>query len=91
MLDTEMKVAICKIECGNESGSGALITSSIVLTAGHCVSDALDNDADISVIFNPDSTPSVLKASIRAHDTNLDIAVLELEAESNISPSLDLV
>ncbi|MEF1281815.1 serine protease, partial [Vibrio fortis] len=86
MLDTEMKVATCKIECGNESGSGALITSNIVLTAGHCVSDALDNDADISVIFNPDSTPSVLKASIRAHDTNLDIALLELEAESNISP-----
>ncbi len=86
MLDTEMKVATCKIECGNESGSGALITSNIVLTAGHCVSNALDNDADISVIFNPDFTPSVLKASIRAHDTNLDIAVLELEAESNISP-----
>ncbi|PSJ48244.1 hypothetical protein C7H85_05125 [Zobellella endophytica] len=86
MLDAEMKVATCKIECGNESGSGALITSNIVLTAGHCVRDALDNDAEISVIFNPDSTPSVLKASIRAHDTSLDIALLELEAEVNVSP-----
>ncbi|ENE5200188.1 serine protease [Vibrio parahaemolyticus] len=86
MLDTEMKVATCKIECGNESGSGALITSNIVLTAGHCVGDALDNGAEISVIFNPDSAPSVLKASIRAHDSNLDIAVLELEVESNIPP-----
>ncbi len=73
MLDTEMKVATCKIECGNESGSGALITSNIVLTAGHCVSDALDNNSDISVVFHPDSTPCVVKASIRAHDTNLDI------------------
>ena len=86
MLDTEMKVATCKIECGDESGTGALITSNIILTAGHCVSDAIDNDAEISVTFNPDSTPSVLKASILAHDTNLDIALVELEAESNISP-----
>jgi hypothetical protein len=85
MLDTEMKVAACKIECGNESGSGALITSNMVLTALHCVSDAL-NDAEISVIFNQDSTPSVLKASIRAHDASLDIAILELESEINITP-----
>lgn len=86
MLDTEMKVATCKIECGNESGSGALIASNIVLTASHCVIDAIDNNVEISVIFNPDSIPSILKASIRAHDTNLDIAVLELETESNIPP-----
>lgn len=86
MIDEEMRVATCEIECGGESGSGALITSKFVLTAGHCVSKAIDNVAEISIIFNQDSTNFKFKATIFAHDINLDIALLELETESNIPP-----
>lgn len=52
MLDTEMKVATCKIECGEESGTGSLITSKIVLTAYHCVAEAIESDSEVSVTFN---------------------------------------
>lgn len=86
MLDTEMKVATCKIECGDESGTGSLITSKIVLTAYHCVAEAIDGDSDVSVTFNISSPPSVLKASVLGHDKKLDIALVEIETECGISP-----
>ncbi|HHF2953601.1 TPA: AVAST type 1 anti-phage system protease Avs1b [Vibrio diabolicus] len=86
MLDTEMKAATCKIECGDEAGTGSLITSKIVLTARHCVSDAIDSGAEVSVNFNPSATSSGLKARVLAHDIDLDIALIELEDESSITP-----
>lgn len=86
MLDTEMEVATCKIECGDESGTGSLITSKIVLTAYHCVANAIDSDSEVSVSFNFSSSPSVLKARVIGHDAKLDIALVELEAECDISP-----
>ncbi|MCS0325012.1 AVAST type 1 anti-phage system protease Avs1b [Vibrio diabolicus] len=86
MLDTEMKVATCKIECGDQSGTGSLITSKIVLTAYHCVAEAIENDSEVSVTFNTSSHPSVLKARILGYDAKLDIALVELEAVCDISP-----
>lgn len=86
MLDSEMKVATCKIECGDESGTGSLITSKIVLTAGHCIDGAIDGNSEINVTFNLSAKPSVLKARVLAHDENLDIALVELETECNIPP-----
>ena len=82
----EMKVATCMIECGDQSGTGSLITPKIVLTAGHCVSDAIDSDLEVRVTFAHSSTCSVLQARVLAHDVDLDIALVELEAECNISP-----
>ncbi|MEZ9436596.1 AVAST type 1 anti-phage system protease Avs1b [Vibrio lentus] len=86
MLDTEMKVATCKIECGEESGTGSLITSKIVLTAYHCVAEAIESDSEVSVTFNFSSLPSVLKARVLGHDVKLDIALVELEPVCDISP-----
>lgn len=86
MLDTEMKVATCKIECGDESGTGSLITPRIVLTARHCVANAIDSDSEISVTFNFNSSPSVIKAHVLGHDAKLDIALVELETEYDVSP-----
>ncbi|GAB1150357.1 MAG: hypothetical protein WStaPseu_04770 [Shewanella algae] len=86
MLDTEMKVATCKIECGEESGTGSLITSKIVLTAYHCVAEAIESDSEVSVTFNFSSSLSVLKAHVIGHDAKLDIALVELEAVFDISP-----
>lgn len=86
MLDTEMKVATCKIECGEESGTGSLITSKIILTACHCVANAIDSGSEVSVTFDFSSPPSVLKARVLSHDEKLDIALIELEAECDISP-----
>lgn len=86
MLDTEIKVATCKIECGDESGTGSLITPRIVLTARHCVANAIDSNSEVSVTFNFISPPSVMKAHVLGHDAKLDIALVELETECDISP-----
>lgn len=86
MLDTEMKVATCKIECGDESGTGSLIAPRVVLTARHCVVNAIDSDSEISVVFDSSSPSLVMKAHILGHDIKLDIALVQLEDECDISP-----
>ncbi|HDX8333745.1 TPA: trypsin-like peptidase domain-containing protein [Raoultella ornithinolytica] len=86
MLDTEMKVATCKIECGDEYGTGLLITPKIVLTARHCVANAIESDSELSIIFDFGSPILAMKAHVLGHDAKLDIALVELEIECNISP-----
>ncbi|MGO2234607.1 MAG: trypsin-like peptidase domain-containing protein [Marinomonas sp.] len=86
MLDTETKVATCKVECGGESGTGSLITPKIVLTAFHCVAEAIASDSDVSVTFNHSSMTSELKARILSYDKVLDVALVELEVECDITP-----
>ncbi|HCZ8411909.1 TPA: serine protease [Proteus mirabilis] len=86
MLDHEFRVATCKVKCGDESGTGSLITPKIVLTASHCVDSAVDGSSEVNVTFNLSSNSLIQKASVLAHDENLDIALLELETESDIPP-----
>ncbi|MBC3766697.1 AVAST type 1 anti-phage system protease Avs1b [Neptunicella marina] len=86
MLDTEMKLATCRIEYGGESGTGALITPKVVLTARHCVEEAIDSTSVVTVKFDNDAKLSEFKAHVFAHDECLDIALLILGTECNISP-----
>ena len=37
MIENFVKASTCKVDCGNELGTGFLVSESMVLTARHCV------------------------------------------------------
>ena len=45
MIETQVTRATCSIRCGEESGTGWLVTPSFVITAYHCIVDAIENKA----------------------------------------------
>lgn len=51
MIDAQIARATCQIKCGDESGTGWLITGSHVITARHCVDEAIDTQKKIEVRF----------------------------------------
>jgi hypothetical protein len=86
MLDTEIKLATCRIDCAGDTGTGWLVASDKVLTARHCVVNAIDKSEPISLTFTSQGTSIELKASIIDHDLGFDVCLLSIEKESNISP-----
>ena len=86
MLESTIKIAICKIRCGTESGSGWLIRQNIVITAYHCVEKAIKNDEPIKLGFNFSESLDELTAEIIDYDEDLDIALLSLEKIDEYEP-----
>lgn len=79
MLESTIKLAVCKIKCGTESGSGWLIKQNIVLTAYHCVENAINDGNPIELEFNFSGSSEDFSAEIIDYDEDLDIALLSLE------------
>lgn len=92
MLDAEVKTATCRIECGTDAGTAWLVAPDKVLTARHCVLDAFENNGDIdesvpiTLAFNFSSPPREIKAKIIDHDKDLDICLLSIEMQSEVTP-----
>lgn len=86
MIDAQIEQATCRITCGEESGTGWLITSSRVITARHCVDDAIDGEARIEVRFEVDGVARDITATVVADDKALDVCVLLLEQEVQLAP-----
>ncbi|QRQ11510.1 AVAST type 1 anti-phage system protease Avs1b [Acinetobacter pittii] len=86
MLESEIKLAICKVNCGDESGTGWLIGSNHVITAYHCVENALENKCPIKLGFNFQENSEQLIAEIIDYDEDLDICLLSLDTISSHSP-----
>lgn len=78
MLESTIKIAVCKIRCGTESGSGWLIRQNIVITAYHCVEKAIKGSEPIKLGFNFSESSEELTAEIIDHDEDLDVALLSL-------------
>lgn len=87
MLESTIKFAVCKIICGTESGSGWLIRQNIVITAYHCVENAVKDGKPIKLGFNFSESSNELTAEIIDHDEDLDVALLLLK---NISTHLPI-
>ncbi|MBM7072755.1 trypsin-like peptidase domain-containing protein [Shewanella sp. 202IG2-18] len=92
MLDAEVRTATCRIECGEDTGTAWLVAPDKVLTARHCVLDAFvaDDDIDesvpITLAFIFSSPAREIKAKIIDHDIDLDICLLSIEIQSEVTP-----
>lgn len=84
MIDTQIAHATCHIKCGEESGTGWLISGSRVITACHCVHDAIDEKAEINVCFNGIAHNVI--ATVIDTEIALDICLLQLEREIDTAP-----
>lgn len=79
MLESTIKIAVCKIRCGTKSGSGWLIGQNIVITAYHCIEKAIKGSEPIKLGFNFSKSSDELIAEIIDYDEDLDVALLSLE------------
>lgn len=86
MHDTLIRQATCRVTCANESGSGWLVTPSHVVTARHCVADAIEGDAPITLQFGTGESAQRVQVSVFAHDADLDVCLLLLPTESSLTP-----
>lgn len=86
MLDAEIKFATCKIECGKETGTGFLVAPDKVLTARHCILNAIDENTPITLSFKFTECSEEIKATIIDHNEDLDICLLLLEKTSKFTP-----
>lgn len=88
MIDAQIKLATCEVKCGDDAGTGWLVTTSRVITARHCVYDAISAQAQISVRFDLGSASDEVIASVVAEDESLDVCILALAREVDIDPIL---
>lgn len=86
MLEAKIKDAICRIECGEDTGTGWLVAPDMVMTARHCVLDAIDENMPITLTFNSQETSVGIKTKILDHDEDLDVCLLSLEKISKFAP-----
>src|ERR1051326_7916484 len=78
MIEHNIKVATCGVSCGNESGTGWLITKDRVITARHCVLPGLAGDESVKLFF-PDRNDAAVPAKIIAEPEETDVCLLSIE------------
>jgi hypothetical protein len=86
MIDAQIARATCQIKCGDESGTGWLITGSHVITARHCVDEAIDTQKKIEIRFEVNGVAQNLIAIVVDDEIALDICLLLLEREMDLQP-----
>jgi hypothetical protein len=86
MIDAQIARATCQIKCGDESGTGWLITGSHVITARHCVDDAIEAQKKIEVRFEVNGVAQEVIATVVDAEITLDICLLLLEREMDLEP-----
>ncbi len=86
MIDNLIRSATCKVSCGNESGTGYLIGHSAVLTARHCVLEAIDSNTVIDLIFENSNGENRFTGTIAAESTDFDVCILSIPTVSNRQP-----
>lgn len=89
MIDTQIKDTIGQTSCGNTYGTAFLVADSILLTARHCVLEAIDAGSGITVAFTRHSEKLELAAEILAINEELDACLLSLKEKVDI-PALSL-
>jgi len=78
MIDNLLKAATCRVTCGNESGTGHLITDCQVLTARHCIIDAIESGSAIELTFLGPEGDATLPATIIAQSEEMDVCILSI-------------
>jgi len=86
MIDNLIRAATCRVSCGNESGTGHLVTDCNVLTARHCVIAAIDSENTIELTFSGPEGDTHLPATIIAQSEEMDVCILSVSAQLGRSP-----
>lgn len=84
MIENLIKASTCKIFCGEELGTGFLVAEKLVLTARHCVTDAIENHGDIKLSF-PDIETDI-SAVILSESDELDVCLLTITDNIDLIP-----
>jgi hypothetical protein len=78
--------SVCKINCGNDKGTGFLITNDLILTMKHVIAEAIiDNKTNINVSFLPNISEKH-EAVLITYDDDIDIAIIKLQNQLNLEP-----
>ncbi|WP_283129829.1 S1 family peptidase [Enterovibrio norvegicus] len=88
MTETLVKRATCSIRCGEDSGTGWLVTDSLVITAYHCICESIVSNESITLRFEIDGEIEEVNASLLASDEQNDVCILVLERSLAIEPIL---
>lgn len=86
MLDNEIRFATCKIDCGDESGTGWLVAPGKVITALHCVTEAISKSTSVAVSFGFHASGHSVAATVVEHDEAMDVCLLALEDAIDLTP-----
>ncbi|EKN5090077.1 serine protease [Yersinia enterocolitica] len=86
MLDAEVRLATCKLVCGKETGTAWLVSHDKVLTARHCVVDALFDQKLVSLTFRKADEQVERKATVLDEDENTDVCLLLLDEPVDLTP-----
>lgn len=78
MIDNIIRAATCRVSCGNEYGTGHLITDCYVLTARHCALEAIESQKTITLIFSGPEGDITLPATIIAQSEEMDACLLSI-------------
>lgn len=92
MIEHHIKAATCRVACGTESGTGWLIAKDLIITARHCVLDAIAKAQQIELFF-PENFDNAIVGKIVAESEQWDASLISLETTSVAEPlsvSLDL-
>jgi len=83
MTELDLRVATCFVSCGTRNGTAFLVKSDRVLTARHCVIEAVEKSAPITLTFstrNAEEEDFSIAATVLADEAALDICILALNA-----------
>lgn len=83
---SEIENSICKITCGNDFGSGFLVSPNKILTARHNLDNYFNDEEDI-VIYFPNSTKKrykVLTERLNSENESVDAIVIEIEENMDL-------
>lgn len=86
MIDAQITQATCQVTCAEEIGTGWLVVKDRVITARHCVIDAIDKGAEINVRFELDGVVVEVAATVAAEDVDVDACVLQLARDVDLVP-----
>lgn len=86
MLENLIKQATCIVNCCGARGTGQLVTSSIVLTARHCIISALEAAQPITLAFFSNGRQQAISATVIADTPEFDACLLLLSEPIDIRP-----
>jgi hypothetical protein len=85
MIEYYIKAATCRVSCSDESGTGWLVRTGLVITARHCVRSALLEGKPIELFF-PDNGEAPVFGTIMAQSEENDVCLLSFDAARSAEP-----